>query len=115
MTLKGDAKFKGKLTCSLKSDLRNLVNFHASSRKSGNFHFDGLFLSKAYKYLARWNGKEELCPITLKGDTKFEEKLTLGSKNKRAEELSLMTLKRDPNFEEKLTFCLKIYKEFGDL
>ena len=51
MTLKGDAKFKGKLTCGLKNDLRNLVNFHSSSRKSGNMNFDGLFLSKAYKDL----------------------------------------------------------------
>ena len=51
MTLKGDAKFKGKLTCGLKNDIRNLVNFHASSRKSENLHFDGLLLSKAYKDL----------------------------------------------------------------
>ena len=51
MTLKDDAKFKGKLTCGLKNDLTNSVNFHSSSRKSGNFHFDGLFLSKAYKDL----------------------------------------------------------------
>ena len=36
MTLKGDAKFKGKLTCSLKNDIRNLVKFHASSQKSKN-------------------------------------------------------------------------------
>ena len=42
MTLKGDPKFKGKLTCSLKNDLRNLVNFHATRRKSENLHFDGL-------------------------------------------------------------------------
>ena len=47
MTLKDDAKFKGKLTCGLKNDLRNLVNFHMSSRKSGNLFFDGLLLSKA--------------------------------------------------------------------
>ena len=51
MTLKGDPKFKGKLTCGLKNDLRNLVNFHASSRKSENLHFDGLLLSKVYKVL----------------------------------------------------------------
>ena len=51
MTLKGDAKFKGKLTCGLNNDLRDLVNFHASSRKSRNLHFDGLFLSKTYKVL----------------------------------------------------------------
>ena len=32
MTLKGDAKFKGKLTSGLRNfDVRNLVNFHASS------------------------------------------------------------------------------------
>ena len=51
MTLKGDAKFKGKLTCGLKNNLRNLLNFHASSSKSGSFHFDGFFLSKVYKDL----------------------------------------------------------------
>ena len=54
MTLKGDAKFKGKLTRGLKNDILtidNLTNFHASSRKSGNLHFDGLILSKAYKVL----------------------------------------------------------------
>ena len=47
----GDAKFKGKLTCDLKNDIRNLVNFHASSPKSGNLHFDWILLSKAHKDL----------------------------------------------------------------
>ena len=47
----GNAKFKGKLNCRLKNDIRNLVNFHASSRKSENMHFDWLLLSKAYKDL----------------------------------------------------------------
>ena len=51
MTLKSDQKSKGKLTCGLKNDLRNLVNFHSSSQKSKKLHFDGLFLSKAYKDL----------------------------------------------------------------
>ena len=51
MTLKGDVKFKGKLTCGLKIELENSVNFHSSSQKSGNLLFDGLFLSKAYKDL----------------------------------------------------------------
>ena len=51
MTLKGDAKFKGKLTCDLKNNIRNLVNFHASSRNSENLHFDWSLLSKAYKDL----------------------------------------------------------------
>ena len=51
MTLKVDAKFKGKLICGLKKDIKNLVNFHASSRKSENLHVDQILLSKAYKDL----------------------------------------------------------------
>ena len=34
MILKDDAIFKEKLTSGLKNDIRNLVNFHASSHKS---------------------------------------------------------------------------------
>ena len=44
MTLKGNAKFKGKLTRGLKNDIKNLVNFLASSRKSENLHFVVLLL-----------------------------------------------------------------------
>ena len=51
MTQKGDAKFKGKLNPGLKNDIRNLVNFHASSRKSENLHFDGLLLLNANRAL----------------------------------------------------------------
>ena len=51
MTLKGDVEFKGKVTCGLKSDIKNLFNICASSGKSGNLHFDGPLLSKAYKVL----------------------------------------------------------------
>ena len=51
MTSKSGVIFKGKLTSRLKKDMRNLVNFHGSSRKSENLHFDGLILSKAYKVL----------------------------------------------------------------
>ena len=46
--MKGDANFKRKLTCGLKNDKRNLVNFHASNPKSENLHFDRILLSKAY-------------------------------------------------------------------
>ena len=53
MKLKGDTKFKEKLTCSLKNNLRNLVNFHVNSRKCLNLHFDGLLLAKAYKDLGQ--------------------------------------------------------------
>ena len=51
MTLKGEAKFKGKLTRGLEKDLRNSVNFHSSNRMSENLHFDWVLLSKAYKDL----------------------------------------------------------------
>ena len=51
MTLKGDAKFKEKISRGLKNDIKNLVNFHTSSRKSENLHFYGLLLYKAYKVL----------------------------------------------------------------
>ena len=50
MTLKADAKFKGKLIYGLKKDTE-LANFHASSRKSENLHFYRILLSKAYKDL----------------------------------------------------------------
>ena len=51
MTLKSVTKYKGKLIRGLKNDIKNLVNFHASSRKSKNLHLDCLLLSKAYKDL----------------------------------------------------------------
>ena len=38
MTLKGDAKLKGKLTHGVKNNIRNSVNFHASDQKSENLH-----------------------------------------------------------------------------
>ena len=46
MTLKSNAKFEGKLTCGLKNDMRNLLNFHQSTRKCQNWDFDGVLLSK---------------------------------------------------------------------
>ena len=49
MTLKGDAKFLKKVTRGLKNDINNLVNFHASSRKSKVLNIDRLLLSEAYK------------------------------------------------------------------
>ena len=45
--------FKKKLTGDLKNDIRNLVNFHASSCKSENLHFDGLLSSKVYNVWAK--------------------------------------------------------------
>ena len=46
-------KFEEKLTLGSKNDMRNLVNFNASSGKSENLHFDVLLLSKVYYVLAK--------------------------------------------------------------
>ena len=45
-TLKSDANFEEKLTFCMKNDMRNLVNFNASSEKSENLQIDGLLFSK---------------------------------------------------------------------
>ena len=44
MKLKSDTKFEEKMTLGAKNDMRNLVNFNASSGKSENFNFDRLLL-----------------------------------------------------------------------
>ena len=46
MTLKRDAKFEEKLTCGLQNDIRNLADFHQSTRKSQNWDFDEILLLK---------------------------------------------------------------------
>ena len=46
MALKTDAKFEGKLTCAFKNDMRNLENFHQSTRKTQNWEFGGIPLSE---------------------------------------------------------------------
>ena len=80
MKQKGAAKFKWKLPCGLKNDIRNsMVNFDASTWKSENLHFDWIRLSKVYKYLDVKVQKSYL--VTLKSDAEFEENLTLSSKN----------------------------------
>ena len=76
MTLEDDTKFKEKLTCGLKNNRRNLLNFHAISQNSGNLNFDRVLLSKAYIVWAK-NSTKELFLMILKSDAKFEEKLTL--------------------------------------
>ena len=37
MTLKNDAKFEEELTCRFKIDMKNLMNFDPSTRKSTKF------------------------------------------------------------------------------
>ena len=53
MTLDCDAKFEEKLAYDFKNDMKNLVNFYASSGKSRNLHIDMLLLSIAYKVSAK--------------------------------------------------------------
>ena len=52
MILKSDAMFEEKLTLGSKNSMKNLVNFHAKSGKSGNLHFDALLLPIAHKVSA---------------------------------------------------------------
>ena len=45
MTLKSDTKLGDESAC-FKTDMRNLANFHQSTRKCQNWDFDGILLSK---------------------------------------------------------------------
>ena len=54
---------------------KSLVKSLVSSQKSEILHFDTLFSSKWY-YVSAKKGTEELSLMTLKSDSKFEEKLT---------------------------------------
>ena len=56
MALKSGPNFEEKLTFCLKNDMRNLVNFNASSGKSENLNFDGLLLLKVFNV---WAGKTQ--------------------------------------------------------
>ena len=49
MILKGDAKFKGNWHVAWK--IRDFINFHATSQKPENLHFDRILLPKVYKDL----------------------------------------------------------------
>ena len=80
MTLSSDVKFKEKLTCGLKNDMRNSVNFHMSSQKSEIFYFYGHLNCQKYKGL-QLKSMVELCVIMLKSDAKFEGKMNCGFKN----------------------------------
>ena len=50
---KSDAKFEEKLAIGFENDMRNLVNFNASSGKSENLRFAALHLSKVCNVLAK--------------------------------------------------------------
>ena len=73
MTLKSDTKLEEKLICCFKND-KNLANFDPSAKKSE------MCISTKY-IMFELQSTEELCFMTLKSDTKFEEKLTCGLEN----------------------------------
>ena len=50
MTLKNDAKFKEKLTCGFKYDMRHLVNFYPTTQKSEYFFSMGYFCPKYTRF-----------------------------------------------------------------
>ena len=69
MTLKSDAKFKEKLTCGFKYDMRNLVNFHPTTQKSKNFTSIGYCCPKYVRFEPK--STEELSFMT-EHDAKLE-------------------------------------------
>ena len=75
MTLECDAKFEEKLTCGLENDMRNLANFHQSTRNSQNWDFHQILFIQSRKCMSL-KRKAELCVVTMKNDAKFEIELT---------------------------------------
>ena len=70
MTLKSDAKFKEKLTCDFKYDMRDLVNFHPTTQKSENF-FRWAFFVQSIQSLS-YKKTDYLTFVTLNSDAKYE-------------------------------------------
>ena len=57
MRLNGDAKFREKLTCGFKYDIRHLVRFYPTTQKSENFTWMGSFCPKNITFeLKKWRG-----------------------------------------------------------
>ena len=79
MTLKSDAKFKEKLTCSFKHEMRNFVNPQQPTQKSKNFNSMSYFCLNYMKFEIKKN-TEKLYFMTLNSDARFESILTLVSK-----------------------------------
>ena len=52
MTLNSHKKFEEKMTSGLENDTTNLANFHQSTRKSRNWNFERILLSKVKNILA---------------------------------------------------------------
>ena len=77
MKMKNGAKFDEDLTCQFKINMRNLMNFDRSTRKSQKFElYWAAFDQSIYTVFRLKKSTEELCLIALKIDVKFEGKLT---------------------------------------
>ena len=70
MTLNSDAKFKEKLTCVFKYDMKNLVNFHPTIQKYEKFTSMASFCPKHMRFELK--NAEGLSFITLDSDVKFK-------------------------------------------
>ena len=55
MMLESDAKFEEKVTCGLENDMKNLANFHQSTKKSQNWDFYWVLLFKVENELKIYN------------------------------------------------------------
>ena len=74
MALNIDTTFEGKLTCAFKND-RNYGKFSTEHvRKSKNWRFDGVLLSKVEN--VRPYNLHEFCVMAKKNDTKLKQELT---------------------------------------
>ena len=81
MTLKSNARFEEKLTCSFKYNIRNLGNFNPATQKSENFTSLGYLCPKhIYAVWAKKN-TEEPSFMTLNSDAKLNKLWPCGFKN----------------------------------
>ena len=108
MTVKSDTKFKEKLTCGFKYNMRNLVNFHPTAQKSENSTSMGFFCPKHIMFqLENFWG---IIVITLTGDAKFKGKLSRGLKNDITNYVTFHASSRKSHF-----YGLLLSKEYKDL
>ena len=70
MTLKSDVKYKERLTCGFKYDMRNLVNSYPTTQKSENFTSMSSFCPKYIKFELK--NTNELSFVTLQSDARLE-------------------------------------------
>ena len=73
MALNIDVKFEGKLACAFKIVMRNLADFDQTKFEKLGLLL-GLFIQNRKCMTLKFKG--ELCVMTMKNNTKFEEELT---------------------------------------